>query len=440
MNRFFRTAFSVTLICLCLTLFTVLLSGVGMPFPAFSCLYFGLLTALLPGAVRKLSGREVLFYLLGTVTALLGFIPLMLKHCPASHFAIHLAGIAAAAAFIPLLRHRTTHDRFLAKYQFTAVSLLLMFGLICLVMLTDIRTDGEAARTEMLKLAVNNAVPYAIVLLVTGVLLLRGLRASVGTVNEQAFNRRQLRDTLIFAAVVTLVFAADPFAYLKQAAFFLFNDVLQPAARFIAAGISALLRLLSVRRPEEIRETQATEEAPELRPVSPSGNGGAVPGTEHYDIESEDLARVISYVFFAAAAAVLLWLLARQILKLTRDLRKRAFKWGSGYPREVREMIPQEEGPREDRPKKRSADPRERMRYLYGDFLRYLKKLRVRFTKADTADEIRISAEGSSVADPAELSEFTELYEEARYQLEEMPSEEDARRMKNLFDKIKKKG
>ena len=69
MNRFLRTAYSTTLVYLYLTLFVVTFSGVSMPFPAFSCLYFGLLVCLLPGILRKLEGLEVLFTLLGAVTA-----------------------------------------------------------------------------------------------------------------------------------------------------------------------------------------------------------------------------------------------------------------------------------------------------------------------------------------------------------------------------------
>ena len=112
----------------------------------------------------------------------------------------------------------------MAKYQFTAILLLILIGLIYLATLTGIYTDGQAAaRSEVMSLALNNIVPYAIVLLVTGVLLLRGLRAQEGIVDEQAFNRRQMRDTLIFAILVTLVFIVEPFVYLQKAVIFLFK-------------------------------------------------------------------------------------------------------------------------------------------------------------------------------------------------------------------------
>ena len=79
MNRFFRTAYYTTLFYLCLAFFGTLISSVGMPFLAFSCLYFGLLFCLLPGMLRKLSGKEALFYVLGALTAALGFLPIALS-------------------------------------------------------------------------------------------------------------------------------------------------------------------------------------------------------------------------------------------------------------------------------------------------------------------------------------------------------------------------
>lgn len=438
MNRFFRTAYSSTLVYLGLTLFTVLFTGVRMPFPAFSCLYFGLLLALLPAASRKLAGKEGLFYGLGALTALLGFLPLVLWHCPLTHFAVHLLGIAAAAAFVPLLRHRTTHADFMAKYQFSAIMLLILIGFIALATVTGIYADGKSSRPEALKFAVNNIIPLAIVLLVTGVLLLRGLRAAEGIVDEQAFNRRQLRDTLIFAVVVTVVFAVDPFVYLQQAVYFLINDVLKPAGRALMALLAAIVRLLHVDRPEWERETQPTEETSEPGGIPNVESTETAP--EHYDIEGSDLTRTVAYIFIGIMALLLLWILVRQIRKLIRKLRERSRKYGSGYPNEVREMLPQEErAQREKKPKRRSADPRERMRWMYGEFLQYLKKLRIRFDGSDTCGEIQSRAEKNAAADPSVLSDLTELYEQARYQMEEAPDEEDAREMKDLLDKIRKR-
>ena len=77
MNRFFRTAYAMTLAYLFATILAVLITGVKVPFAAFSCLYFGLLIALLPAASQKLSGKEPLFGCIGAAVALISGVAAM---------------------------------------------------------------------------------------------------------------------------------------------------------------------------------------------------------------------------------------------------------------------------------------------------------------------------------------------------------------------------
>ena len=438
MNRFFRTAYATSLIYLCLALFAGLATRTGMPFPAFSCLYFGLLLSLLPGVSRRLAGKERLFLALGAVTAALGFLPLALFRCPAAHWLVHLLGTASAAVFLSLLRHRTTHSDFMAKYRFTVVMLLILLGFVYLSLLSGIYQDGQvSARSDALRLALNGAVPYAIVLLGSGVLLLRGLRAQEGTVDKQAFNRRQLRDALVFAALVTVIFAADPFEYLQRAVSFLFTNVLRPSARFLVQLLSSFLRLISVRKEtaEYPQPTPGATPVPEQIPVAEL----AETEPEQYYVDDSDLSLAIAYIFLAAAAAVLLVILAYQVRKLVRNLQRRSLDRGSGYPSETREtLLPDGEALRTRKPGRRSGDPRQRMRYMYADFLRFLAKSHVRFGRTDTCGEIRRHAGRWLVTDASVLSAFTALYEKARYRMEEPPGEDDARRMKTLLDRIRK--
>ena len=438
MNRFFRTAYSTTLVYLYLVLFGVLITRVKMPFLSFSCLYFALLLCLLPGVSQKLNGKEGLFRVLGAATAMLGFLPIALWRCPLSHWLIHLSGIAAAGVFLSILRHRTTHGIFMEKYRFSVVSLGVLIGFICLAMVTGVYQGGQGLiPPEAMREAVSSAVPYAIILLASGTLLLRGLRAESGKVDDQAFNRRQLRDVLIFAILVTLVFAVDPFVYLRKAVFFLLNDVLRPSARFLAQVLVSILRAVP-RREESAAATPLPEETAEPKPMPLYET--AETEAESYFVEGNDLALTIAYVFIAAAALFLLIVLASEIRRLFRNLRWRGRNPGSGYPNETREKLPPKDGTRRERkPKKRSGDPREQIRYLYGGFLGYLNKLRVRFDNTDTCGEIRRCAEKRAVADPPTLSGLTVIYEEARYRLAETPDEADVRAMKELLDRIKKK-
>ena len=439
MNRFFRTAYATTLVYLCTSLFAVLITGVQMPFPAFSCLYLGLLLGLLPAAAPKLSGKEPVFACIGAATALLGFLPIVLKNGPWLHYAVHFIGIVCGALFCSILRHRTTHDDFEAKYRFTIVLLLILIGFVYLTLLAGIYENGLVpAKSENVRLAVNGVVPLVIVLLVTGVLLLRGLRAQTGVVDERAFNRRQIRDTLLFAAIVSLLFAVDPFRYLGMAAAFLMKNVIKPAAMFLARMLSALLDLMACTPPEP--EHAVPTPTPTPTPEAIPGPMLADTEPEHYMIEGKDLSLTISYIFLAATAAVLLAILAFQIVKLVKRLRKRGKKTGRGYPNETREAIPAADGAysRQDRPKRRSEDPRERIRYLYAEFLRFLRRSPVRFSETNTCREIETRANNWMAGKSSDLSDLTELYEQARYRQKDAPTDADARRMKTLFGRIKK--
>ena len=161
--------------------------------------------------------------------------------------------------------------------------------------------------------------------------------------------------------------------------------------------------------------------------------------TEQNYIEKNASAFTLDYIILAAITLVILVFLALQIYKWIRILRKRGRDRWSGYPNETYEMLPVKEGKRRgEKPKKRSSDPRERIRYLYGEFLRYLHKRQVQFGRTNTCGEIQHDAEKLSVANPSVLSEFTVIHEEARYCMKEMPTEADERNMKDLLDRIKK--
>ncbi|MBR0507832.1 MAG: DUF4129 domain-containing protein [Clostridia bacterium] len=441
MNRFFRTAYATTLSYLFLTLVAVLIVSTRMPFSAFSCLYFGLFLVLLPGAAPKRKGKKPTFLALGALVALLGFLPLVLFKSPLLFYAVHAAGIALAAVFLTLLRHRTTHSDFKAKYHFTVILLLLVIGFVYLALLAGVDKNGliKSFNRNTVQLALNTIVPLAITLLVTGVLLLRGLRAQEGVVDERTFNRRQIRDTLIFAAVVSVVFAVDPFPYLKQGLFFIINNVIRPAAGAIARGIARLMNLISC-TPVPIEEMQPTPE-PTLDPEGPPLVPMAEAEPERYYIDDgPDLALTMAYIFLAAAAITLLAILAVQIVKLVKKLKNRNKKRGRGYPHETREALDPKDEPNDgEKPRKRSDDPRERMRYLYGEFLRHLRRISVAFDRSNTCGEIRNRAQSWMHVDSDDISDFTDLYEQARYREKENPTDADAHRMKTLLGRIKKR-
>lgn len=445
MNRFLRTAYSTTFVYLFLALIAVLVTGVELPLAAFLCLYGGLLLALLPSATPKLHGRETLFMLLGALSALLGFLPLLLLRCPVVHWIAHGVGILAAILLTPVLKHRTTHSDFAAKFRFSLVLLLALLAGLYLVLLFG-STEGAVfpIQKERVQLGIDCAVPVAILLLVTGVLLLRGLRGQQTTLDEKAFNRRQLRDLLLYGSIVSVVFLLRPFRYLGKALKWLMNNVLYPAWRWLLWALDQLLNLLASKKP---RPELATPE-----PTPDPNDYGSLPANVMFTAEDPEdyivdetgetnLYKTILWIFLAVAALIVIVILVFELRKLIRTLSNRAAFRGRGYPNEVRESLDDAESRQKaGKPKKYSADPRMRIRYLYGQFLRFLRRLWMQPEPSDTCGEINERAEKLLPESDRTLAELRALYERARYREAEGPTERDAARMKALLDRLKKKG
>jgi|GEM_PF-2569908 len=439
MNRFLRTAYATTFVYLFLSLFAALMTGVGMPFSAPLCLYFGLLLILLPGAMPALRDKGTLLRLLGVLLALLGFLPLWLRGCSAAHGVAHGLGILAAGAFVPILRHRTTHSDFAAKFRFSILLLLVLIAYMYLSLLVGITEEAivPIARGHVSQ-ALDHLVPIFILLLMTGVLLLRGLRGLQGTLDERAFNRRQLRDLLLYASLVGVAFVFDPLPRLFRG----LSWLLGRGGRWLVWAFGRLLDLLANKEPKfDPPKPEATPDPAEDYPPPPVET---VTEQEpaHYKLDEAGettLYKTILYIFLAAAAAVLLAILILEVRKLIRRIRDRGGAAGRGYPNEIRESLDGEDpAKRGRRPKRRSPLPRLRIRYLYGAFLRFLRRVPLRIEPCDTCGRINERAGRVMHLDRGDLSEFREIYEQARYCEGRAPSEQDAARMKKLFDRLKR--
>lgn len=441
MNRLLRTAFAVSLAYIFLTLLSVMAAGAGMPFAAFACLYFGVVLFLLPKALPKLDRMGPLFAVLGTLLALLGFAVLKLYRCTIPHYIAHGLGAAAAGIFISTLRHRTTNAAFAAKFRFSIVLILALIASLYAAVLIGFTEDlAVPVRKASVRLAIDSAVPVTIMMLVTGVLLLRGLRALEGTVNEKDFNRRQLRDTLIFASFVSVVFIARPL-FLKGVVLFM-NGVVHPFWQFVLRMINALMAFIAKLGPK-YNEAPHIEITPGPSDPAPLPAASFEPNQEpeNYMIdENTELKfyKLFLYIFLAAAAAVLLFFLIRELIKLIKRLRRRGISRGRGYPNEIREKLDDEEAVQKHEKPKKHGEPRTRIRYLYREFLHHLRKRKISIEPFDTCAKINERAKPALHADEEELSEFRELYENARYHGNEAPTDEDAARMKALYENLKK--
>lgn len=387
MTRFFRTAFAVSLASLILTLISVVATGVHMPFAVFSCLLFGLLLFLLPEAVSKLESKKTLFALLGAGVALLGFLPLLILRCPVFHYVAHGLSILAAAIFLITLRHYTTHNNFKARFVFITVILICLLTYF-VVSATTMRRLANSPYSkpildpESLKLALNDIVPLAIVLLASGVLCLRGLRAQQGAADETSFQRRQIRDALIFTISVSAVFLVLPL--LKPVWSFFVEKMLAPVARQFALLLERIVSgAMKSNAPslygDAIASAKPTQAPSQVAPIAtPSPSSGTVFGN---DTPPPAEIRQGTYLYTLIAFLIIAIVVTIAAIILVKALR-RFKKYERSYPNESREELPETDGPKKEKKlTKHSADPRRRMRYLYADFLKQLKKVILQRTR-----------------------------------------------------------
>lgn len=378
MTRFFRTTFAVSLTSLVLTLVSIVATGVHMSFLSFACLLCGLLLFLLPEATPKLEGKEIRFALLGAGVALLGFLPLPILRCPVFHYVSYGLSVAAAAIFLITLRHNTTHNNFKARFVFITIILICLLTYF-VVSATTMRRFANSPYSkpildpESLKLALNDIVPLAIVLLASGVLCLRGLRAQYGAADDASFRRRQIRDALIFTVSVTAVFIAVP--VLKPVWAFLLEKVFAPFARMLVQLLERIVASATGSTPVSEFDTAAASAKPTEAPsqAAPTGmpSSGAMPASNTPPSAS---VRMGEYLYILIALLIIAIVVTIAAIILVKALR-RFKKYERSYPNESREELPEPDEPKKKtKPTKHSADPRKRMRYLYADFLKQLKK------------------------------------------------------------------
>ncbi len=437
MNRFLRSAYSVTYVFLYLTIFSVVATESEMPLPAFLCLYSGVLIAHLPSIHEPSADKQALFGVLGIVIALLGFIPLFIYGCNLVHIIMYLVGVVSGVLFYFFGQREFSRDRFRGEFRNTIIIAFIAAFVATLIVIPVLcENDPKKSAADDISMVIKNVVPVVIMLLVTGILLLRGLRSEQGGIDPKVMERRQLRDLGIFAALVTVVYAVNPFKYLASAALFFFNSILRPAVIWLLKIIASIIEWFFKADPRMFEE--AAEEMPTAEPYPTQNILESTPAPTHAFELSEIKLRTEDFVYIAIGVAVIIGVII--LAALLGKLAKRR-KVNRGYPNETVEDVDAEEknGP-ERKPKKRSSDPRLRIRYQYMEFMKYLKRSSVKLRKSDTSGEIGLKAKDALEADNAEIDSFSDVYGKARYNLKEAPSASDAERMKNTFESIRRSG
>ena len=442
MNRFLRAAYSATYVYVILILCAVIATGVEVPLLSFLCLLFGILVTLLPAVFDRFAKKQALFTVLGVLIAAAGFVPIILHGCPVTHYVICGLGIASGLTFCFVRQDMTIHTWFLRAFR---TSLILLFSAITIVFVVIIPMlyDGHVLSFgwERVRAALNNSVPVITLLLSIGILFLRRLRSEQGGIDPATINRRQIRDLSIFGILVGVIFTAHLFVNLRGIFNFLYDRVIYPLLEWLVRMFSGKLKLDFI--PEDsfpqptddfgLPDPSIFQQAPD---PSPSGEETVLNGPDLRLPDKDVVYKIVFGIFIAVSVIVFIGLVIILVLRFLEKYRER--KLVHGYPDETEVQITEEEPEQhEEPPRKHSNDPRERMRYQYGEFLRYLRKASVPVETTDTCGEIQRNAYAGLRIGPEYLSDFTELYEKARYRQLTAVTDDDDHRMKTLLGRIR---
>lgn len=442
MNRLLRTVYSVSYVYLPLTLIAVVVTGVDMPLLSYLCLLSGVLLALLPAVFERLANRKAAFAALGALAALLGFLPILLQACLLMQIIAYGLGVAAGVVFCALRHSQTSRVWFLHTFRISLGLMVTAIFVLLVVVIPLLHDNGVTSldRTRI-RLALDNIIPVMILLLSTGVLLLRQLRSEQGGLDPQIIKRRQMRDLSVFGTLVGATFVIHLFVHLRNVFSHLYDRVLYPMLVRLAGLLTDLFKQKSAmsdlfpayQQPYEMPDASIFPTAPD---PTPAGEPSDIASFDPMLLDREVVYKVLLGIFIASAVLVFGVLIAGAVRRFLERYRGR--KDVPGYPNETVEQIPEEEPEqKEEPPRKHSDDPRERMRYQYGEFLRCLRKTTVTVERTNTCGEIRRNADAKLRVEPETLNEFTDLYEKARYRQREAVTDGDAHRMKTLLGKIK---
>lgn len=429
MNRFFQTAYYTIYIYLYLAIFLGIASGAEMPLPAFLCLFFGLFIAMLPEVFDGQLGRKPLYISLGLLVALMGFLPIHLASGIRMQYIGYGIGLIAALLLYYFQRQQTSYYHFMSIFKRTVIIASILIVLVLLFLL-QIFIDAQIITfgREELKILFNSIVPVIIMLLAVGVLHLRALRSLRGGINRDAFRRRQLRDVLLFIALVTIVYAFDPLSFLARGAMWIYEVALLPLLSLIAKAFPKHIpdwfdfwQYREQNMPENTEDFGAAQMAPQ-ETAPPSEVVSDV-------VESSGNFQYIFVVILILIAVLVNYLLLRK---------KKTQRASGGYPSETIETIEEEEIETQPTVKRRSLDPRIRIRYNYREFLKYLNRIRVPIADTDTTGEIEKKSTYTFPAAAETLEALSTLYDRARYHQSEVPSSSDAEKMHELVKSIKR--
>lgn len=432
MNRFLRVSFIVGMAYTLAGLFVGSITGVMYPFGCYAMMWLGTLVFMLGTIVPKLNRYDALFKPLGGVIEALGFIFIIINKCAPIYYVFHAVMLVGSVLLAVFLKYNTIHRDFAAKFKFSVIAMLLIF---CLMGLLTGGSENVFFNMDFTVAAMINSIPSFIISIVMGILLLRGLRASVGIVDETEFNKRQLRDTVMFFGGCVLVIVTGLPRLIVRLAELISSTLINPLLLQFEKLMYNFVELLVNKNPPNVSGNQnivqPTPNGVDITPMPTPGLTQSVTA-EHVEDKSDEMVKILLILFAIILGAIILYVVISKLFK--RGKRVVSF----GYPYEESETIEDDAKMREKPVSRHSRLPRQKIRYYYYSFLKHIHRKGGEFRRSDTCEQVSDIAEGLVKGRTQELKEFSGVYRKARYNFSEEPTSEDAKRAKQLLDSLSK--
>ncbi len=428
MNKFLRTSYAVSMFIMVITTIVGSIAGQFYPIWSFAAIWIGLLAYMFTGIITELQDKSIIFKLIGVLIMLVGFVFVIPTSTCLTCFVLHGAAIAIALILEHLLNYNTTHRDFLSKFKYSLTITALLF---CIMGLLSSGVENELVNGDNTFEAIINAVPIFIISVVSGILLLRSLRAMAD--NDRELNKRQLKEVFFFFFGCILIFATGLIGLIKQAVIWLLANSVNPLFRWISSFLSSLEEALTNKNPplvsggEDIPNVPIRTDITEPPVMEEITVSPTTPPVARED--DSNFVKVLIIFFSVLVLAIVIYIVMTKLLKRGRK------PSDSSYIYEEREKLSDDE--KKNEREKYDKSSRSKIRRYYAKFLSFLKrKHQCGIKPSDSCADVENLARTLGTDVRNDLSDFSDIYRKARYNLNDEPSGDDAKKAKELYKKI----
>ncbi len=273
-------------------------------------------------------------------------------------------------------------------------------------------------------------VPYFIIFVSMGIMLLQLLRHQSGTADKKVFEKYQMKQTGVFFGVSFLLTVGG---VAKMTGDFLYTYIVKPFAMTILGLVNYTSYLVEsvtgdlktqnkIQSYKDYVQSQDYDTTLEFMEGNILDNTPSAPShTAHFSPMDVTLLAIL----FGIVLVVILFF-------FLKGEKKEKIK--QGVLEDVREEILEIKEP-EEKVKKRFTSPRVLVRYYYKSFMKKAESEEYQIQKADTTEDIsRKYQDKHTRSNEADVAWMKELYRKARYSHEEI-TKEDAANMKKMVRK-----